>query len=80
VKDVIVAIGWSLCALLLLIAMIACVRWARRSTRGASIVGSALVLLLGAGLVPDPTRQRIEEAREAKGKKGGESGDPPDRD
>jgi hypothetical protein len=37
-----------------------------------------MVLLLGIVLVPEQLpQQRIEEAREDKGKKGAESGDPP---
>ena len=67
-------------AALSLVAMIALVRWARRGGRGPAMLGSALVLLLGIGLVPEQLpQQRIEEAREEKGKKGAESGDPPTR-
>jgi hypothetical protein len=59
---------------------ISLVRWARRGGRGAAMLGSAMVLLLGIGLVPEQIpQQRIEEAREEKGKKGAESGDPPQR-
>jgi hypothetical protein len=76
--SVTVALGWSCTALLALGAMIALMRWARRGGRGTALLGSALVLLLGIGLVPEQIpEQRIEEAREEKGKKGAESGDPP---
>jgi hypothetical protein len=72
------AIEWSLAAFCTLALMIALVRWARRGGRGTAMLGSALVLLLGIGLVPEQIpQQRIEEAREDKGKKGAESGDPP---
>jgi hypothetical protein len=55
------------------------VRWAKRHSTGAQIAASALLLLLGlAGPTVQPPQQRIEEAREDKGKKGSESGDPPD--
>ena len=41
-------------------------------------LGTGALLLLGIGLVPEQIpQQRIEEAREEKGKKGGESGAPP---
>ncbi len=77
-KAIVFAVGWTLAALLLIAALYSLVRWARRDRRGATIVGSALVLLFGGGLVPDSSRQRTEEAREDKGKKGAESGDPPE--
>lgn len=60
--------------------MILLIRWARKGGRGAGVLGSAMLLLLGMGLVVNPPQQRIEEAREDKGKKGGESGDPPASD
>jgi hypothetical protein len=72
------AVEWSLAAVFALTLMTALVRWARRGGRGTAMLGSALVLLLGIGLVPEQIpQQRIEEARQEKGKKGAESGDPP---
>jgi hypothetical protein len=72
------ALEWCLGALVVIAVMIALVRWARRGGRSAGLLGSAMVLLLGIGLVPEQIpQQRIEEAREQKGKKGAESGDPP---
>jgi hypothetical protein len=53
------------------------IRWARKGGRGASLLGGALLLTLGGGLVPQQPQQRIEEAREQRAKKGAESGDPP---
>jgi hypothetical protein len=54
------------------------VRWAKRHSTGAQFAASAMLLILGlAGPVVQPPQQRIEEAREEKGKKGSESGDPP---
>jgi hypothetical protein len=68
---------WSLAAVLSILVMVALMRWARRGGRGTALVGSALVLLLGIGLVPEQIpEQRIEEAREEKGKKGSPSGPP----
>jgi hypothetical protein len=70
----ILSIGWCAGGLFALAVAIALIRWAKKGGRGAALVGSALVLMLGAGLVPEPPQQRIEEAREDKGKKGAESG------
>jgi len=54
------------------------VRWAKRSSTGAQFVASAMMLVLGfAQPVVTPPQQGIEEAREDKGTKGAESGDPP---
>ncbi len=54
------------------------VRWAKRHPTGAQFLASAMILVLGiAGPVVHPPQQGVEEAREDKGKKGSESGDPP---
>jgi hypothetical protein len=54
------------------------IRWAKRSSTGAQVLASAMLLVLGmGGPVVKPPQQGIEEAREDKGKKGSESGDPP---
>jgi ABC-type amino acid transport system permease subunit len=54
------------------------VRWAKRSSTGAQLLASAMILVLGiGGPIVNPPQQGIEEAREDKGKKGSESGDPP---
>lgn len=41
------------------------------------MMANALMLVLSMGVVVKPPQQAIEEAREDKGRKGGESGDPP---
>ena len=65
----ILAIEWSLAAVAALTLMVALVGWARRGGRGRAVLGSAMVLLLGIVLVPEQLpQQRIEEAREDKGK------------
>jgi hypothetical protein len=67
-------------AVLLLIGMAAAIRWAKRAGGKAAGLGGALMLMLSMGVVPPKELQTIEEAREPKGKKGAESGDPPARD
>lgn len=55
------------------------IRWAKRHSTGAQLLASAMILVLGVTApVVNPPQQGIEEAREDKGKKGAESGDPPD--
>ena len=55
------------------------VRWAKRHHIGAQVLASAMLLVLGiAAPIPNPPQQKIEEAREDKDRKGGESGDPPE--
>jgi hypothetical protein len=54
------------------------VRWAKLHSTGAQILAGAMILVLGIGVpVINPPQQGIEEAREDKGSKGAESGDPP---
>ena len=61
-----------------LLAAMGSIRWAKRHSTGAQLLASAMILVLGIGApVVDPPQQGIEEAREDKGKKGSESGDPP---
>ncbi len=79
IDDAVHAIAWILAGIGALAGAAALVRWAKRGGRGAAVLGSTLVLLLGGGLAPDRSQQRIEEAREEKGRKTGESGDPPHR-
>ena len=73
------AIVWVLAGIGAILVGIVLVRWAKKGGRGVAIVGSTLVLLLGGGLAPERSHQRIEEAREEKGRKGAESGDPPEK-
>lgn len=62
----------------LVMALSATIVWARQtsaSTRAA--LGGMLMLLFGGAVVPPKETQTIEQAKEDKGKKGAESGDPP---
>jgi hypothetical protein len=59
-------------------AAVGSVRWAKRQSTGAQLLASAMLLVLGAAApVVNPPQQGIEEAREDKQQKGGQSGDPP---
>jgi hypothetical protein len=61
-----------------LLAAMGSIRWARSHSTGARILANAMILVLGMGApIVNPPQQGIEEAREDKGKKGSESGDPP---
>ena len=70
-------------ATVLLVGAYSGIRWARRGGTSARMMASALMLVLGLGVVVKPPQQAIEEAREDKGRKGGEGckdrepGDPP---
>lgn len=79
-RDPWVALAWCIGVLFLIAVMVRLVRWAKRGGSRTSAMASTLVLMVGLGLAPESDRQRLEEAREDKGKKGGESGDPPDPD
>jgi hypothetical protein len=59
-------------------AAVGSVRWAKRQSTGAQLLASAMLLVLGISApVVNPPQQGIEEAREDKDQKGGQSGDPP---
>ncbi len=61
-----------------LLAGVASIRWAKRHSTGAQLLASAMLLVLGiGGPIVNPPQQGVEEAREDKGQKGSESGDPP---
>jgi len=61
-----------------LLAGVGGIRWAKRHSTGAQLLASAMILALGIGVpIVNPPQQGVEEAREDKGKKGSESGDPP---
>ncbi|MGH8143195.1 MAG: hypothetical protein ACREU2_11845 [Steroidobacteraceae bacterium] len=77
VKDLIRTAAVVVVALVLIIGAVSSVRWARRGGTAARLMGSALMLALGMGIIVKPPQQDVEQAREDKGKKGGESGDPP---
>ena len=60
-------------------AAIASVRWAKRHSTGAQLLAGAMLLVLGFSMpVVKRPQQGVEEAREDKGKKGAQSGDPPE--
>jgi hypothetical protein len=55
------------------------VRWAKRHSTGAQLLAGAMLLVIGITVpIPKRPQQGVEEAREDKGKKGAQSGDPPD--
>jgi hypothetical protein len=65
--------------LMLIWAAVASVRWAKRHPTGAQLLAGAMLIVLGiAAPIPKRPQQGVEEAREDKGKKGAESGDPPE--
>jgi hypothetical protein len=67
-----------LAIVVILVASVGCIRWARGHSAGRQFVASAMMLVLGmVGPAVKAPQQGIEEAREDKGKKGSESGDPP---
>jgi hypothetical protein len=72
------AVAWYLGILVLIAVGVSLVRWAKRAGRTAAGFAGTALLLFGLGLAPEVERQRLEEARESKDKKGGQSGDPPD--
>jgi hypothetical protein len=60
-------------------AAVGSVRWAKRHSSGAQLLAGAMLLVRGFTVpIPKRPQQGVEEAREDKGKKGGQSGDPPD--
>ena len=72
------AIAIVLAVMVTLFVAVGSVRWAKRHSTGAQLLASAMLLIFGIGVpIVNPPQQRIEEAREDKGKKGAESGDPP---
>ena len=77
-RDFLRATAIVLTCILVLSAGVGAVRWAKRHSTGAQILASAMLLVFAIGApVINPPQQGIEEAREDKGKKGAESGDPP---
>jgi hypothetical protein len=55
------------------------VKYARRGSAGAHVLG-AVFILLGFGNMQDPTMQTVAEAKQRKGSEEDDSGDPPDPD
>jgi ABC-type amino acid transport system permease subunit len=72
------AIAIVLAVVVTLLGAVGSVRWAKRHPTGAQLLASAMIMVLGIGVpIVNPPQQGVEEAREDKGKKGAESGDPP---
>ena len=66
------AIAIVLAVIITVLGAVGSIRWAKRHPTGA------MTMVMGAGVpIVNPPQQGIEEAREHKGKKGSESGDPP---
>ena len=64
---------------LIILAAVGSVRWGKRHSTGAQLLAGAMLLILGITMpIIKRPQQGVEEAREDKGKKGAESGDPPD--
>jgi uncharacterized membrane protein len=62
---------------LLIAAMVWAVKWAKRGSPLAGMLGSAMLLLFGMGAIADPPPQRIERSNEdSRQKKDSESGEP----
>jgi hypothetical protein len=72
------AIAIVLAIIIAVLGAVGSIRWAKRHPTGAQFLASAMIMVLGVGVpIVNPPQQGIEEAREDKGKKGAESGDPP---
>ncbi len=76
VKQALIAVGCTSAALAALAGMVALVRTTKKGGVGMAMLGTAMLLFLGGALAPQRPEQTVEEAREDKGKKGSESGDP----
>ena len=72
------AIAIVLAVIITMLTAVGSIRWAKRNPTGAQFLASAMIMVLGVGVpIVNPPQRGIEEAREDKGKKGSESGDPP---
>jgi hypothetical protein len=72
------AIAIVLAVIITMLTAVGSIRCAKRHPTGAQFLASAMIMVLGVGVpIVNPPQQGIEEAREDKGKKGSESGDPP---
>ena len=77
-RAVIRALATVLVITVTLWAAVGSIRWAKRHSTGSQLLASAMMLALALGMpVVKPPQQGMEEAREDKGKKGSEPGDPP---
>ncbi len=77
-RSILRATAIVLSAIVILFLAVGSIRGVKRHPVGAQVLASAMLLAFGWVVpVPNPPQQGIEEAREDKGQKGAESGDPP---
>jgi ABC-type amino acid transport system permease subunit len=78
VRALLRAIAIVLAVIIAVLGAVGAIRWAKRHPTGSQLLASAMIMVMGVGVpIINPPQQGIEEAREDKGKKGSESGDPP---
>lgn len=66
-------------ALALLVTLgVRAIRFAKKGTPGAQMLGSALLLVTPLGNFRDPTNEMVEQAKQVKQREEDDSGDPPD--
>jgi hypothetical protein len=77
-RSILYASCWTFGAILVIASFVLSVRQAKggRGTATALVVG----LLMGFGVMPEMGPTPVQEAKERKGKKGADSGDPPSAD
>ncbi len=77
-RSTLYALCWTFGAILVIASLVLSVRKAKagRGTATALVVG----LLMGFGVMPEMGPTPVQEAKDRKGKKGAESGDPPSSD
>jgi hypothetical protein len=79
IQAVVRAIATLAMVVLVIWTAVVSVRWTKRHSTGAQLLAGAMLLVLSTTIpIPKRPQQGLEEAREDKGKKGAESGDPPD--
>jgi hypothetical protein len=72
------AIATLAVAVLMIWFAVGCVRWAKRHSTASQFLAGAMLFVVSFGMpIVKRPQQGLEEAREDKGKKGAESGDPP---
>jgi hypothetical protein len=78
VRALLRAIAIVLAITITVLGAVGSIRWAKRHPTGAQLLASAMIMVMGVGApIVKPPQQVIEEAREDRGKKGSEFGDPP---
>ena len=74
-RAILYGLGWTLGSILVIGSMVLTVRKAKRGNGTATALVAGL--LMGLGAMPGMCAATVQEAKERKGKKGAESGDPP---